>query len=59
MSNSSYQTEIPRARINLKLDLHAGSPGFFRVNLYAIPHFQVEGMDVNLPLVSLRPKTKS
>lgn len=24
MSNSSYQSEIPKARINLKLDLHTG-----------------------------------
>lgn len=23
------------------------NPGFFRVKLYAVPHFQVEGMDVN------------
>ena len=58
MSNSSYQSEIPRTCINLKLNLHAGSPDFFRVKLYAIPHFQVEGMDVNLSLVSQRPKTK-
>ena len=27
MSNSSYQSEIPRARINLKLDLHTGGAG--------------------------------
>ena len=24
MSNSSFQSEIPKARINLKLDLHTG-----------------------------------
>ncbi|MNB62694.1 hypothetical protein D3C81_64280 [compost metagenome] len=35
------------------------NPGFFRVRLYAIPHFQVEGMDVNLSLVSQMPKGKS
>ncbi|HEY1847494.1 MAG TPA: type VI secretion system contractile sheath large subunit [Buttiauxella sp.] len=35
------------------------NPGFFRVKLYAIPHFQVEGMDVNLSLVSQMPKAKS
>ncbi len=28
------------------------NPGFFRVKLYAVPHFRVEGMDVNLSLVS-------
>ncbi|WP_266030959.1 type VI secretion system contractile sheath domain-containing protein, partial [Klebsiella pneumoniae] len=31
------------------------NPGFFRVKLYAVPHFQVEGMDVNLSLVSQMP----
>lgn len=35
------------------------NPGFFRVRLYAIPHFQVEGMDVSLSLVSQMPKSKS
>ena len=35
------------------------NPGFFRVKLFAIPHFQVEGMDVNLSLVSQMPKAKS
>jgi type VI secretion system protein ImpC len=35
------------------------NPGFFRVKMYAVPHFQVEGMDVNLSLVSQMPKAKS
>ena len=35
------------------------NPGFFRVQLFAIPHFQVEGMDVNLSLVSQMPKAKA
>jgi type VI secretion system protein ImpC len=35
------------------------NPGFFRVKLYAVPHFQVEGMDVNLSLVSQMPKLKA
>ncbi|WP_272533558.1 type VI secretion system contractile sheath large subunit [Providencia sp. PROV212] len=33
--------------------------GFFRVKLYAVPHFQVEGMDVDLSLVSQMPKAKA
>jgi type VI secretion system protein ImpC len=35
------------------------NPGYFRVKLYAVPHFQVEGMDVNLSLVSQMPKAKA
>ncbi|EPI4978357.1 TPA: type VI secretion system contractile sheath large subunit [Raoultella planticola] len=37
----------------------ADNPGFFRVKLFAVPHFQVEGMDINLSLVSQMPKAKS
>ncbi|MEG5483191.1 type VI secretion system contractile sheath large subunit [Enterobacter kobei] len=35
------------------------NPGFFRVKLYAVPHFQVEGMDISLSLVSQMPKAKA
>lgn len=35
------------------------NPGFFRIKLFVVPHFQVEGMDVNLSLVSQMPKAKS
>ncbi|PKH24783.1 type VI secretion system contractile sheath large subunit [Enterobacterales bacterium CwR94] len=35
------------------------NPGFFRVKLFAVPHFQVEGMDINLSLVSQMPKAKA
>lgn len=35
------------------------NPGFYRVNLYAVPHFQVEGMDVKLSLVGQMPAQQS
>ena len=35
------------------------NPGFFRIKLFVIPHFQVEGMDIGLSLVSQMPKAKS
>jgi type VI secretion system protein ImpC len=35
------------------------NPGFFRIKLFVVPHFQVEGMDVGLSLVSQMPKAKS
>jgi len=34
------------------------NPGFFRVNLSVMPHFQIEGIDINLSLVSQMPKGK-
>jgi len=32
------------------------NPGFFRVEMMIIPHFQIEGMDITLSLVSKMPK---
>jgi type VI secretion system protein ImpC len=34
------------------------NPGFFRIALFIVPHFQIEGMDVSLSLMSLMPKSK-
>jgi len=32
------------------------NPGFFRVQTSIMPHFQIEGMDINLSLVGKLPK---
>jgi type VI secretion system protein ImpC len=34
------------------------NPGFFKVTLSVVPHFQVEGVNVNLSLVSKMPAAK-
>lgn len=34
------------------------NPGFFRIALFVVPHFQIEGMDVSLSLMSQMPKAK-
>jgi type VI secretion system protein ImpC len=34
------------------------NPGFFRIALYIVPHFQIEGMDVSLSLMSQMPRAK-
>lgn len=34
------------------------NPGFFSVSLSVMPHFQIEGIDINLSLVSKMPKGK-
>jgi type VI secretion system protein ImpC len=36
----------------------ADNPGFFTVSLSVMPHFQIEGIDINLSLVSQMPKAK-
>ncbi|GAA0820343.1 type VI secretion system contractile sheath large subunit [Colwellia asteriadis] len=35
-----------------------GNPGYYRVNTYIVPHFQVEGVDVRLALVGQMPGEK-
>jgi len=35
------------------------NPGFYRVSLFAIPHFQVEGIDVRLSLVAKMPSSEN
>jgi type VI secretion system protein ImpC len=35
------------------------NPGYFRIKLFIVPHFQVEGMDVELSLVSQMPRAKA
>nr|WP_244158532.1 type VI secretion system contractile sheath large subunit [Caballeronia fortuita] len=35
------------------------NPGFFRMKLFIVPHFQIEGMDISLSLTSQMPKAKS
>ncbi len=34
------------------------NPGFFSVSLSVMPHFQIEGIDINLSLVSQMPKSR-
>jgi type VI secretion system protein ImpC len=34
------------------------NPGFFRVEMMIMPHFQIEGMDISLSLVGKLPKAK-
>ena len=35
------------------------NPGFFRIKLFIVPHFQIEGMDIGLSLVSQMPRAKN
>ncbi|MCQ3032719.1 type VI secretion system contractile sheath large subunit [Pseudomonas syringae] len=53
------QASHPLRDANVTVEDIDDNPGFFRTKLYAVPHFQVEGMDVNLSLVSQMPKAKA
>lgn len=55
----SLQASHPLRDAKVTVEDIEDNPGFFRVRLFAVPHFQVEGMDVNLSLVSQMPKAKA
>lgn len=48
----------PLREAKVSVDEIANNPGFYKVTLYAMPHFQIEGVDVKLSLVGQIPKTK-
>ncbi|VVN45771.1 type VI secretion system contractile sheath large subunit [Pseudomonas fluorescens] len=55
----NLQASHPLREAKVTVEDIEDNPGFFRVKLYAVPHFQVEGMDINLSLVSQMPKAKA
>ena len=48
----------PLAFAEVKVEENPENPGFFKVSLSVIPHFQVEGFNVNLSLISKLPQGK-
>ncbi len=50
------QRPLRAAQVNVE-DI-VENPGFFRVSMKIMPHFQIEGMDINLSLVAQMPKGK-
>ena len=53
------QSSHPLREAKVSVEDIEDNPGFFRVKLFIVPHFQVEGMDIGLSLVSQMPKAKS
>lgn len=54
----SVAAQRPLSAAKVTVSEIADNPGFFRVAMAVSPHFQVEGIDVNLQLVSQMPKAK-
>jgi type VI secretion system protein ImpC len=52
------QTSHPLREARVVVEDIADNPGFFRIALFVVPHFQIEGMDVSLSLMSQMPKSK-
>jgi type VI secretion system protein ImpC len=52
------QAAHPLREARVEVEDIEDNPGFFRIRLFLVPHFQVEGMDVSLALMSQMPKAK-
>ncbi|WP_448565350.1 type VI secretion system contractile sheath large subunit [Thalassotalea ganghwensis] len=48
----------PLKDANVTVSEIPGNPGYYRVNTFIVPHFQVEGVDVRLALVGQMPGEK-
>jgi type VI secretion system protein ImpC len=57
--NDDLQASHPLREAKVSVEDIEDNPGVFRIKLFVVPHFQVEGMDIGLSLVSQMPKDKS
>jgi type VI secretion system protein ImpC len=57
--NDDLQAAHPLRQAEVTVEDIEDNPGFFRVRLFIVPHFQVEGMDVGLSMISQMPRDKS
>lgn len=57
--SDDLQTSHPLREARVSVEDIEDNPGFFRVKLFIVPHFQIEGMDINLSLVSQMPRAKN
>lgn len=49
----------PLRDAEIKVEEIPENPGYYRVSLFVVPHFQIEGVDVRLSLVAKMPSAKS
>jgi type VI secretion system protein ImpC len=56
--NSSEQTKArkPLAAARVDVEENEENPGYYSAKFYLRPHFQLEGMDIGISLVSSLPK---
>ncbi|WP_103703570.1 type VI secretion system contractile sheath large subunit [Paraburkholderia eburnea] len=58
-AGDELQASHPLRHAKVEVEDIEDNPGFFRVKLFIVPHFQIEGMDVSLSLMSQMPKKKN
>jgi len=58
--NSTVQTKARKPLAEARVDVFADeeNPGYYMTKLYLRPHFQLEGMDIGLSLVSRLPRAQ-
>lgn len=56
--SSEVQASHPLRQAKVIVEDIEDNPGFFKVKTFLVPHFQIEGMDINLSMVSQMPKEK-
>lgn len=49
----------PLRDAEIKVEEIPENPGYYRVSLFVVPHFQIEGVDVRLSLIAKMPSTKN
>jgi type VI secretion system protein ImpC len=49
----------PLRNAEIKVEEIPENPGYYRVSLFVVPHFQIEGVDVRLSLVAKMPVTQN
>ncbi|WP_321951741.1 type VI secretion system contractile sheath large subunit [Paraburkholderia bannensis] len=57
-ADDELQASHPLRHANVEVEDIEDNPGFFLIKLFIVPHFQIEGMDVSLSLISQMPKKK-
>ncbi|EKS67935.1 hypothetical protein BURK_022925 [Burkholderia sp. SJ98] len=53
------QASHPLREARVEVEDIEDNPGFFRMKLFIVPHFQIEGMDIGLSLTSQMPRAKN
>ena len=57
--DAELKARCPLREAAIEVQDIADNPGFYNVAMKVRPHFQIEGIDINLSLVSRLPKAKS
>jgi type VI secretion system protein ImpC len=52
------KAKYPLAEAEVQVEEVEGDPGYYRARFYLRPHYQLEGVDVSLRLVSKLPSVK-